>query len=233
MFAKLNYKKEKSDGAKIRVKTRSPKKNYLCGMKNTIERFAPRLIVLGLVLELLVLLVAFLESDGAMQSFFQASARLSGRVSVLFFSVLMIYATLVPEFERGTNEFRTKYILFRDFAIVHIIHWFLLAAAVYLSPFELLPIRVMGGAIAYGLVAAMPYLMERASTGQPTLVAVQASYMFWVWIVFTMTYTSRLGGSTSSHTGSPAAWWPIFIWLIGLIFWRSLRLLGAMRVTKK
>ncbi len=202
-------------------------------VKTYIERQVPRLLVLGIGLEILVLMAAYWESSGALQPFFQAAARLSGRVSVLFFSVLMIYATLVPDFERGTLEYRTKYILFRNFAVVHIIHWFLLAGAVYLSPFELLPIRLAGGVIAYTLVAVMPYLMEREETSKPTLVAVQAGYMLWVWLVFTMTYTSRLSGSTPTHTGSPAAWWPIFAWLIGLVFWRSWLLLREMRVTKK
>jgi hypothetical protein len=202
-------------------------------MKKRIEQITPRLLTIGILLEVLVLVAAWFESGGATAPFFQASARLSGRVSVLFFSILMIYATLVPGFERRSNEYRTKYILFRDFAIIHLIHWFLLAASVSLTQFELLPIRLAGGVIAYVLVGVMPWLMTRPDTGFAMLTAVQASYMFWVWLVFTMTYTARLSGSTPVHTGSPASWWPFFIWLIGLIFWRSYVLLRQFWVTKK
>lgn len=202
-------------------------------MKKRIEQITPRLLAIGVLLELLVLVAAWLESGGATAPFFQASARLSGRVSVLFFSVLLIYATLHPGFERGSKEYRTKYILFRDFAVIHIIHWFLLATSVYLTQFEILPIRLAGGVIAYVLVGVMPWLMTQANTSFATLTAVQATYMFWVWLVFSMTYTARLSGSTPVHTGSPASWWPFFIWLIGLIFWRSYMLLRQNWVTKK
>ena len=202
-------------------------------MKNSIEKWIAHWLTLGLLLEIVVVLLAYWESNGTVASFFQSAARLSGRVSLLFFSILMIYATLVPGIERGATSYRVKYILFRDFAVVHLIHLCILTVSVYLNHFELLPIRLAGGVIAYGLVVLMPYLMQKSNTKQPLLIAVQATYMFWVWLVFSMTYTARLSGSTPVHSGSPASWWPFFIWLIALIFWRSVILLRQSWVTKK
>lgn len=199
----------------------------------TLNKLAPRLLTVGLVLELLVLLLAWQESSGETTRFFQGAARLSGRVSLLFFVFLMIYATLVPKFDRHSQAFQTKYLLYRDFAIVHVIHWCLLAVSVSMSHFELLPIRVLGGAIAYGLVVAMPYLMSRSTLNIPLLTSIQSAYMFWVWLIFTMTYTARLSGSSPINTGSPVAWWPLFSVLILLIFWRSVYLLkGTLKKGK-
>jgi hypothetical protein len=202
-------------------------------MITTLNKLSPRFLTIGLVLELLVLILAWLESAGDTTRFFQGAARLSGRVSLLFFVFLMIYATLMPKFDRHTQTFQTKYLLFRDFAIVHVIHWCLLAVSVSMSHFELLPIRVLGGAVAYGLVVTMPYLMSRPALNVPLLTGMQSAYMFWVWLVFTMTYTARLSGGSLVHTGSPVAWWPLFSVLILLIFWRSVYLLkGTLKKVK-
>jgi hypothetical protein len=185
-----------------------------------IARYSARLIWLGLSLECLVLLAAGLESGGETRAFFQAAARLSGRVSLLFFALLLVYATLHPAFERGSDSLRVKERLFRDFAILHVIHWFLLAKSVYLSGFELVPTRVAGGALAYLLVVGMPLVIRGNWFKINVLARLQGFYLFWVWLIFFLTYVTRLRGQSPDASGAPSAWWPLAAATLGLMLWR-------------
>lgn len=189
-----------------------------------IERFSPRLLRIGLILEALVLSAAAVESGGSWGAFFQAAARLSGRVSLLFFALLLLYATLHPHFERSVETFRVKYRLYRDFAVVHTIHWCLLATSVSLNGFELVPARLAGGSLAYVLVIGMPFVVGRDWVRGSALNQLQGFYLFWVWLVFMLTYVARLQGQTPDATGSPAAWWPLAAFTFGLMVWRVWRL---------
>lgn len=177
-------------------------------------------LLLAFCLECLVLLWAWIESQGSLTSFFQAAARLSGRVSLLYFTSAFIYATQYTAVERSTETFDNKYRLFRDFAIVHVIHWCFLAISVRLNHFDLVPFRVAGGALAYLLVVLMPWLMQRHNFSEKNLSRLQGFYLFWVWFIFMMTYLTRLRGQTADASGSPTAWWPLAIFTGGLMIWR-------------
>jgi hypothetical protein len=191
----------------------------------TLHRIAPVLLGIGLLLEVLVLGYSAWESQGDSTKFFQAAARLSGRVSLLFFVLLVVQVTYAPNFDRNSLPFKVKFLLFRDFAIVHVIHWCLLAVAVYLSGFELVPVRLLGGAIAYGLVVGMPFLMARRNISDETLMRVQSAYLYWVALVFLLTYVTRLRGQVPTATGSMLSWWIglgvlvlLFLWRIGFLW---------------
>jgi len=190
-------------------------------MTSLIERFSPRLLWVGIGLEALVLLAAAWESGGVAGPFFQAAARLSGRVSLLFFALLLVYATLRPTFERSVETFEVKYRLYRDFAVVHVIHWCLLAASVWIKGFELVPVRLAGGALAYALVVGMPLVVKHGWVEGKALRRLQNFYLFWVWLVFLLTYVTRLRGQTPDVSGSPSAWWPLAVFTLGLMAWRS------------
>lgn len=156
----------------------------------------------GFLLEIFVVWAAWQESDGATTAFFQSAARLSGRVSLLFFGVFVVYAGRFPNVEAGSEHLKIKGRLAFDFMVVHVIHWFLLAAAVRLSGFELVPFRLAGGILAYGLVVAMPFIL-RGQIRLPWSVALtQHLYVFYVWLIFFMTYLTRIQGKTPTATGS-------------------------------
>ncbi len=116
----------------------------------------------GLLLEAIVLLAARQESNGDTTAFFQSAARLSGRVSLLFFGAFVVYAARFPGVEAGSAPLKIKGQLAFDFMVVHVIHWFLLAAAVQLSGFELVPFRLAGGILAYAMVVVYAFYFEQA-----------------------------------------------------------------------
>ncbi|MES2797991.1 MAG: hypothetical protein V4683_18635 [Bacteroidota bacterium] len=186
-------------------------------MKN-INQF----IYWGLLLEILVLIFSYYESNGLVTSFFQAAARLSGRVSLLFFALLFIYSTVNIGFEPAllTN----KYILAKDFAILHIIHWFLLATAVNLSGFELVPSRVFGGALAYLMILILPFLLKRVFLKNISLKWPMHIYLSYVWFIFFMTYVSRVTGKATNITGSLSSYWLLISATIILMIWRIFKL---------
>jgi hypothetical protein len=93
-----------------------------------------KLLLIGIILEVIVFIFSYFEANNDVTLFFQASARLSGRVSLLYFSLLFIYDTIKPT-NNDAKIIQTKYILAVNFAVLHIIHWFLLATAISMSGF--------------------------------------------------------------------------------------------------
>jgi hypothetical protein len=196
-----------------------------------LARMSAHLWWIGLILELAVLTIAWIECAGDNTHFFQAAARLSGRVSLLYFGFIVVFATYNPGFLYGSPVWRAKWRLYASFALVHVIHWCLLAVAVTLSGFELQPIRVAGGALAYGLVVGMPIILYFDLLSANTLVRIQSFYIFWVWLIFFLTYVTRLRGQTTTHTGSPSAWWVLVIITSGLMAWRTYRIVTRKSAT--
>jgi hypothetical protein len=186
-----------------------------------------RLLPYGIALEILVLIISYFENTGDAAAFFQAAARLSGRVSLLFFAFYLIYATLHPSVKSLTvNEYpedtvlKTKHILSRDFAIIHGIHWVFLAIAVKLSGFELVPFRVAGGALAYLMIVVMPFILNKKILGNLNLFVTEGVYIFYVWLIFFMTYLSRIRGQTPTATGTMPVYYVLTVITIGLLLWR-------------
>jgi hypothetical protein len=195
-------------------------------LESRLHRLSPSLLLIGVGMESLVLLAAWLESGGMLPAFFQASARLSGRASLIFFALLLIYATLQPGFDRTKESFRVKVRLFSAFAILHGIHWCLLAVSVWMNGFDLNPARLAGGMLAYLLILGMPVLLNSEKLSVNALKALQSFYLLWVWFVFMMTYVTRLRGQSPDAGGSPEAWWPLAAGTLALMLWRVWRQVG-------
>ena len=183
-----------------------------------------KLLVLGIALEILVLLLAFVESKGDTTLFFQVSARLSGRVSLLFFLFYGIYATRHPSVETGSIALSVKTMLVRDFAVIHVIHWVFLAVAVKLSGFELVPFRVFGGALAYLIIVLMPLVYQKKLLTSVSLTTMQHVYIFYVWLIFFMTYLSRVRGQTPTATGDISAYWVLIGVTAAFLIWRIVKM---------
>lgn len=181
--------------------------------------------MLGIALELLVMLLAFIESKGDTTLFFQASARLSGRVSLMFFLFYGIYATRHPSVESDSIPLSIKTQLTKDFAVIHIIHWVFLAIAVVLSGFELVPFRVAGGALAYSMIVVMPFVYQRKLFVSLPLPTMQNVYIFYVWLIFFMTYLSRVRGQTPTATGDMTAYWVLIVVTGAFLFWRIAKMI--------
>ena len=189
-------------------------------MKNKLTK----LLITGIGLEILVMLLAYIESQGDTTLFFQASARLSGRVSLLFFLFYGIYATRHPSVEIDSVALSVKTMLVRDFAIIHVIHWVFLAIAVKLSGFELVPFRVLGGSLAYLMIVLMPFIYQKKLLLNVSLVTMQHVYIFYVWLIFFMTYLSRVRGQTPTATGNMTAYWVLIAVTAAFLAWRIIKM---------
>jgi hypothetical protein len=181
-------------------------------------------LFIGLFLEVIVFFISFIEANGDITLFFQACARHSGRVSLAFFTLLFVYHTIEPNVEEG-KILNIKYILARNFTIIHIIHWFLLVVAVKLSGFELVPFRVAGGAIAYIMVLFLPYILKRRIFKKISLGKIFNIYLSYVWLIFFMTYVARLTSEDSLFTGTKSSYILLFIFTSGIMLWRIFILL--------
>lgn len=179
-----------------------------------------KFLFFGILLEIVVLILSYAEANGDTTHFFQAAARLSGRVSLLFFGMLFVYATLFPSVEPDSNPLRLKFILARNFAVIHIIHFFLLATAVKLSGFELVPTRVAGGALAYLMIVFFPFILQRKLFATLSLRRVLHMYLTYVWLIFFITYMTRVLGKTSHITGSIPAYKALLSITAILMIWR-------------
>ena len=189
-------------------------------MKNKLTK----LLITGIGLEILVMLLAYIESQGDTTLFFQASARLSGRVSLLFFLFYGIYATRHPSVEIGSVALSVKTMLVRDFAVIHVIHWVFLAIAVKLSGFELVPFRVLGGSLAYLMIVLMPLIYQKKLFSTVSLVMMQHVYIFYVWLIFFMTYLSRVREQTPTATGDMTAYWVLIGITAAFLVWRIVKM---------
>lgn len=187
-----------------------------------MKKCLPKLLLIGLGLEMLVLLLSYLEANGNLTHFFQASARLSGRVSLLYFGFLFVYTTLNPSVEPSSEPLQVKYILARNFAILHIIHWFLLATAVSMSGFDLVPYKLMGGALAYLMIVLLPFILKRKLFPKLSLRLALNVFLPYVWLIFFITYLTRVLGKASPITGIMSAYYLLISITLGLMIWRVL-----------
>ena len=178
-----------------------------------------KLLSLGIFLELVVLVFSYYESNGVITPFFQSCAKLSGRISLLFFSLLLIYQTLVPDL-KDKEIVKTKYYLSLNFSIIHIIHWVLLVIAVYLSGFELVPFRVAGGTIAYVMIILLPFAIKGKILRKTALKTIMNLYLFYVWLIFFMTYVARLTSKNIHFTGSKTSYVLLIAFTSMLMIWR-------------
>lgn len=179
-----------------------------------------KLLPIGILLEVFVLVLSYFEAAGDITLFFQATARLSGRMSLLFFGFLFVYATLFPSVEADSEPLRVKFILARNFAILHVIHWFLLATAVQLSGFELAPTRVAGGALAYAMIVLLPFVIKGKLFSKLPLRWVFMVYLTYVWLIFFITYLTRILGKATHITGTMLAYQVLIGITAILMLWR-------------
>jgi hypothetical protein len=185
-----------------------------------MKKYLPKLLLIGLGLEMLVLLLSYLEANGNLTHFFQASARLSGRVSLLYFGFLFVYSTLNPSVEPNSEPLQVKYILARNFAILHVIHWYLLATAVRMSGFDLVPYKLMGGALAYLMIVLLPFILKRKLFPKLSLRLALNVYLPYVWLIFFITYLTRVLGKAAPITGIMPAYYLLISITLGLMIWR-------------
>jgi len=144
-----------------------------------------KLVLLGVLLEIMILIGSYLIYP-ELERTFRYAARYSGRLSALVFLIAFYsYAMAFPKALKEHIEVRSWIKLF---AVLHVIHFFFLAMNIYLNSIEFVPVKLSGGALAYLMIVAAPFVLHKMKK------AVQLVYFYYVTIVMLVTYLSRVKG---------------------------------------
>lgn len=153
-----------------------------------------------LIIEVAIALLAVINYGVSLEAL-QALTRFSGRVSLFIFSIIFLFQH--HQFIRIKSILSDKYYLI--FAIAHGIHLVELLTYVYLSGIPLVPIRLAGGFLAYLFIFAMPWiatLFQNATITSKQFSILTLIYLYYVWLIFFMTYLSRVQGTFPNGGGS-------------------------------
>ncbi|TMM57405.1 hypothetical protein FEE95_13040 [Maribacter algarum] len=153
-----------------------------------------KLLVLGVALELLIFVVCYLLHP-EIEETFRFAARYSGRLSAVVF--LFAFYGYAIAFPKPLDENKKVRNLIKLFAVLHLIHFGFLATNIYLNDIELVPVKLLGGALAYLMIVLAPFALHKL--GRP----LQLLYFYYVAIVMTVTYIARVQGD---FEGSEPYW---------------------------
>ena len=144
-----------------------------------------KLVSLGIIAELIIFLVsAFLHPE--IEETFRYAARYSGRLSLVVF--LFSFYLYTFSYRKPLAKNKSLLIFIKLFAILHIIHFCFLATNVYLNSIELVPIKVLGGFLAYLMIVIAPFRLHRVNF------ITQLIYFYYVSLVMILTYVARIKG---------------------------------------
>lgn len=168
-----------------------------------------KLLGLLLILELSIIIAA-IALDGFSLTALQTATRFSGRLSFLFFSLMLLTAH-----RSDANQFVSgkPYLLF---AIVHGIHLIELLCYVYLSQRDLIPVRLLGGFVAYLFIFVMPLLAMQYESGkmrERIFIRFEITFYCYIWFIFFMSYLPRIMGKMPEAGGNFYEHMTLFIWV--------------------
>ena len=153
-----------------------------------------------LIIEVAIALLAIINYGVTVEAL-QAVTRFSGRTSLAIFSLVFLF--------QNHKQINIKFILsekyFLIFAIAHGIHLGELLSYVYISGIHLVPYRVAGGFLAYSFIFAMPWLeslFQQSKLNARQFSITTLVYLYYVWLIFFMTYLSRVQGTFPNAGGS-------------------------------
>lgn len=148
---------------------------------NPLDQRSRNLFILYLAAEAFIGIASVLM-DGFTLEALHTTTRWSGRLSLLFFSFMLIL--------RNQPEISWRFVSaspYHLFALIHGIHLVELVCYVQLSENKLIPIRLLGGFMAYVFIFAFPYLMylyERGKFSAKALHIVRIIYFPYLWFIF-------------------------------------------------
>lgn len=172
-----------------------------------------KLVLLGVFLEIVIFLVCY-QLQPELEETFRYAARYSGRLSALVFLYgFYLYAVAFPKPLHENVALRN---IIRLFAILHIIHFGFLATNIYLNEIPLIPVKLIGGALAYLMIVVAPFKIHQVK------VPFQLTYFYYVTFVMIMTYIARAKGD---FVGAEPFW---FHYLALISFVSSAIVFGVM-----
>ena len=173
-----------------------------------------KLIVLFVAIEICIIGLGIL-SEGYSLAALQTITRFSGRLSLFLFSAIFL---LYNKPQTITVWMSDQFYLL--FAIVHGIHLLELLSFVYLSGIELIPYRIAGGFLAYLFIFAMPLIQSyemRGAISKRTYSILESIFVYYVWLVFFLTYLPRVQGKLPQAGGSFAEHVALLGWVSTLL----------------
>jgi len=177
-----------------------------------------KIILIGVSMEALIILFSVVTNGYTLEAL-HITTRFSGRLSLLAFSLILLLYD-----KPGAVRVDRALTLF---AILHGIHLIELLSYVAISKTELIPLRVLGGFVAYVMIFAMPFLIVRKDTGRLSVKIygrIEDVYFLYVWFIFLFTYLPRVMGTLPNAGGSYTEHVVLFSWVI---------LLGVIKTIEK
>lgn len=164
-----------------------------------------------LIIEVGVALLAVISYGATLESL-QAVTRFSGRASLAIFSLIFLFHNhrFLPVKKVLSDHY------YSIFAIAHAIHLIQLLCYVYLSGNELIPIRVLGGFLAYVLIFIMPlaqHFFEKERLSIKKYTTLTLIYLYYVWFIFFMSYLPRVRGELPNVGGSYTEFVILLAWV--------------------
>ena len=179
------------------------------------------ILLFGVALEAVIILFS-IGSEGFTLEALHVTTRFSGRLSLLAFSLILLLYD-----KRGVIRLDYAFLLF---AVLHGIHLIELISYVSLSGVELIPMRVLGGFVAYAMIFAMPVIVSKHQKGTlstQNFHRVEAVYFSYVWLIFFLTYLPRVMGTLPNVGGTFMEHVILFSWIIILGAIKLVSVIGA------
>lgn len=150
-----------------------------------IQPKTAQLLTLGVLAELALFLVCYFTQP-SIEEVFRHAARYSGRLSfVVFLTTFTLYTFAQPQ---PLVQQRKTLLWLLLFTVLHIIHFGFLATNIILNHIPIVPVKLTGGALAYLMIVAAPFVLHRAKKWA------QLVYFYYVSVVMTVTYLARAKG---------------------------------------
>jgi hypothetical protein len=173
-----------------------------------------KIIILFVAIEFAIIVLVLL-SEGYSVSAVQTITRFSGRFSLMLFSAIFL---LYNQPTIITLWLSDKFYLL--FAIVHGIHLIELLVYVNIAEVQLIPYRVAGGFFAYAYIFAMPifqHYRRLAKITSKTYLTIETVFVYYVWLIFFLTYLPRVQGKLPQAGGNFAEHVALLGWVSMLL----------------
>jgi hypothetical protein len=167
--------------------------------------------IIFILLEFFIIVVAVIFYDFTLEAL-HTTTRFSGRLSLLFFSLIFLLKDRNAKGHLFISD--NPYLLF---AILHGIHLAELLWFVTLSERTLVPIRVLGGFIAYLFIFITPllaWMLRKGKLSGKIFKRYELFFLTYIWFIFFMAYLPRVLGKLPDVGGTFAEHVLLFSWVI-------------------
>jgi hypothetical protein len=174
-----------------------------------LKRYLPKLLWTGVIAEVTILLAAYWQSSQNIHFALRIAARLSGRLSLVYFALYIIHSLYQRSLQQNSAGLQEKWLLARNFAVVHIIHLCILLAAIYFNNMELPLLRLLPGIVTYTIIILTPLVYRGTIFPKLPLPIAERVFVAAAGLLFLLTYIARVSGKSPFATGSKP-WYILF-----------------------